>query len=241
MSRLDDHGYTYQCDRSSNFDQISGVLPTVHALGERMYQSVNLSQPSASGNFNVYDGSHAVHCGAANHERKVPKDFEIFHGQGLSLTLGTHFPSEHLLTSLHFEHADRTANLVDRSYAFSRNDSGENYSPVCGSRTMEHKYPYRSAPDEPGPFTSMVRYSRYLKPTQELLEDIVSISKGIDLNEDMQLTKEERTSHSAESPNYQKRRSQSGALFFSEKEDIQDKIAKLNILLNEVFSFYLYP
>ncbi|XP_077247998.1 BEL1-like homeodomain protein 3 isoform X2 [Tasmannia lanceolata] len=247
---FEDHGYSLQWDgRNRNaFTQLNHVLPSVRSLGERMCRPVDLVQPSWSEDSEMCPKSNLMILQSGKESEY--QDFLSAEGKGLSLTLGSHLPSEMLIPSFHYKQTNPNLNLVGSSHVIGRGGLREHSREVysfCG-HAMDSTYASRvsqnhsnSTSNELPSFTSMFCYSRYLKPAQNLLEEVVSVGMvdGIDSSK---LRKDRVLGVSTKAGNSmitQTRNMFSGNNSLSEEtHDIQLRITKLVALLDEVDGRY---
>ncbi|KAF8410545.1 hypothetical protein HHK36_003076 [Tetracentron sinense] len=249
MSRtpFEDHNYAafHSDERNRNaFPQSLAVLPSIQLLGERMSRSIDLVQaPAVAENSESGNRRHLMNLlGAAN---------ETDHqGQRLSLTLGSHV----LVPSVQYRQRSLHSDLISSSFLFAGEEAREacnpreehirdDYSFVDSTFASSSTSQIRSYSTCYGTesFVTVVGNSRYLKPTQSLLEEVVNVGgKAFDLSRDKsvaQLTRNGRRGALGVS-NEQKAEMYSNGFSSAEKNELQIKITKLTALLDQVESRY---
>lgn len=225
-----------------------GVLPSIQSLGERMSRSIDLVQAPTR----VSSESEISHTrrlmdllGAAaaandtNHQ-----------AQRLSLSLG----SQMLVPHVQYRQRSLNSDLMSQNYLLSGDQ--EPREEACSNPGVENvvndEYPFPgsslasssaslnrhcSTLYGAASLSNAVGQSRYLKPTQSLLEEIVTIGgKAVDLSNEKYVSKLFRGSRRGSlilSSELKAEFCSSGAMS-AEKQECQIKIAKLISLLEEV-------
>ncbi|XP_034675684.1 BEL1-like homeodomain protein 11 [Vitis riparia] len=229
---------------SNTFPQSLGVLPSIQSLGERMSRSIDLVQAPAVGEESEI--SHTRHfmdlLGAANESNHQ--------AHRLSLSLGSHV----LMPSVHYRQRPLNSDFVSSNYLFSGEEAREACNP--GVERLCDDYSYvssafatpstslnRSCSTSYGTesFVNAVGNSRYLRPTQSLLEEVVNAGgKAIDLSNEKYIGRLSRSGRRGALGFASELKAElcgNGSLS-AEKQDIQIEIAKLIGLLEEVESRY---
>ncbi|XP_027353848.1 BEL1-like homeodomain protein 11 [Abrus precatorius] len=228
--------------RNNNaFPESIGAFPSIQSIGERISRSVDLVQGLAEGS----EISHTRHLmdllGAANESNHHQL-------QGLSLSLGSHM----LVPSDEYRH-QRTLNpgLMNPNYFIPGQEAREACNPAVEHLTSDYfftsgsgTFASSSAPLNRSPstsygaesFTSVIGNSRYLKPVQSLLEDLVDVGGNVvdRINEKYaeKLFHGSRRTLSSEL----KAELRNNEPLLSDKHEHQIKIARLISLLDEVES-----
>ena len=228
--------------RNNNaFNESLGVFPSIQSIGDRMSRSMDLVQAPV-----LAEGpamSHTKHLmdllGAANESNHQP--------QGLSLSLGSHM----IVPSDEYRHRSLIPGLMNPNYFMSGQESREACNPAvehltsdyfftnatsfASSSTSLNRSPSTSYGTES--FAALVGNSRYLKPVQSLLEDLVDVGGNVvdRINEKYveKLFHGGRTSARTLSSELKAELRNNGRLL-AEKQEHQMKIAKLIALLDEV-------
>ncbi|KAK9108918.1 hypothetical protein Sjap_016978 [Stephania japonica] len=209
-------------ERNRNIIQHSlGVLPSIQSLERQFSRSVELFQAqSLSQDSRTSGGRDLINL------LEVAKETDV-QGQRLSLTLGSHLPSQLLVPS----HVSLLEQARDGN-SFIGSTSTSSFS----SQNQSCSIPYQTES-----FAAFVVNSRYLKPVQSLLEESVSVGAAInDLGSDNSLT---QLSHNRRPGNIgissELRAELYSNCFSSTVEHVhQNKMAKLISLLEEVESRY---
>ncbi|KAF2324621.1 hypothetical protein GH714_015686 [Hevea brasiliensis] len=171
---------------SHMFPQSLGVLPSVHSLGERMSRSIDLVQsPSVAQESEISHTRHLMDLlGAANATNHQ--------AQGPSLSLGSHM----LASPVHYRQRSINSDLVNPSYLFLGEDTRKDCNPGAeqvndhcsftgNAFALSSTTPSGSSSTAYGKeyFSIDIKNSRYLKPTQLLLQEIVSVGgKAVGIN-----------------------------------------------------------
>ena len=173
---------------SNTFSQSNGVLPSIKSLEERMSRSIDLVQvPSVVQESEISHTRHLMDLlGAANETNHQ--------AQRLSLSLG----SQMLVPQVQYRQRSFNSDLMSPNYLipreeekeaynlggeqandyYSLNDSGFPQSSTKSSRPSSTSYGTES-------FAVAIGNSRYLKPAQSLLEEIVHVScKAVEISND---------------------------------------------------------
>lgn len=231
--------------RNSNaFPEALGVFPSIQSIGDRMSRSVDLVQAPV-----LVEGSEMSHTrhlmdllGAANESNHQP--------QGLSLSLGSHM----LVPSNEYRHRPLNPGLMNPNYFMPGQEAREACNPAVEHLTSDYFFnsgtfassstslnlsPSTSYGTES--FAAVIGNSRYLKPVQSLLEDLVDVGGSVvdRMNEKYveKLFHGSRSGARTLSSELKAELRNSGPLL-AEKQEQQMKIAKLIALLDEVESRY---
>lgn len=223
---------------SNTFPQSHSVLPSVQSLGERMSRSIDLVQaPSATAESEISHTRHLMDLlGAANETNHQ--------AQRLSLSLGSHM----LVPQVQYRQRSFNSDIINPGYEVPREDVREAYNleveqlnndySLAGSR-FPSSSTLLSRPTSYGTesFVVAIGNSRYLKPAQSLLEEIVNVGgKAVGISNEKYVVKlfcsGGRGVHGLSSE--LKAELWSNRLVPAEKHELQLKIARLIALLEEV-------
>ncbi|XP_022766510.1 BEL1-like homeodomain protein 11 [Durio zibethinus] len=213
----------------NTFPQSLGLLPSIHSLGERMSRSMDLlPAPIVTEESEISQTRHLMDLlGAANKTNHQT--------QRLSLSLGSHMLGPSL-----------NSNIASSSYLLSGAEDREVYNPG-----VEHISDYsftgntfasasnslhRSCSTTYGEesFATAIGNSRYLRPTQSLLDEVVNVgSKKIEENFFGKLYLGDRGGWSRLSSELRAEFC-SNEILLPEKQELQIRLAKLIGLLEEV-------
>ncbi|KAJ7966802.1 BEL1-like homeodomain protein [Quillaja saponaria] len=222
------------------YPQSLGVFPSIQSLGDRMSRSVDLMQaPDVAQSSHINQTRHLMDLlGAANQNNNQP--------QGLSLSLG----SQILVPSDQYRQRSLNPGLMNPNYFTSGEETREACNPGVDHMTNGYSFSNgtfgsystslnRSCSTSYGTesFISVVGNSRYLKPVQSLLEELVDVGgkvfDGINENYMSKFSPGGRTSALRLSSELKAELSSNG-LLSAEKHELQVKITKLIALLDEV-------
>ncbi|KAL6982737.1 hypothetical protein U1Q18_016127 [Sarracenia purpurea var. burkii] len=250
QTRFENHGFAaYRNDLRSGgaFPPPShGVLSSIQSLGERMSRSLDLVQPPHPAVTEESPISHSRHLmdllGASNETNHHHQP------QRLSLSLS----SDMLVPSVQFRPRSMNSNLVGPSYFISvgEEDQRESCIPRMDQRvTDEYSFvgsPFASSSTSLNPpcsasygtesFAIAVANSRYLKPAQFLLEEIVSVGgKAVELRNEKYVRRLSRNSRRGSLGLCAELKAELSSNGLSgEKHELQIQIVKLISLLEEV-------
>lgn len=226
------------------FSPSLGVLPSVQSLGERMSRSIDLVQaPTTAEESHLSHTRHLMDLlGASNDTNQQT--------QRLSLSLGSHM----FVPPVEYRQRSFNSDLISPSYLISGEEEAreacnpgldhvnDNYpfsgsSLASSSASLNRSYSTLYGAES---LATVISQSRYLKPTQSLLEDIVNVGgKEVEISNEKYVDKLFRGG----------RRGGGGPLSLSselkaelcnsgiisaEKQESQVKMAKLISLLEEV-------
>ncbi|KAG9451863.1 hypothetical protein H6P81_004767 [Aristolochia fimbriata] len=237
-SSFDGHGYPYQWDArsNSNFVQLNNVLPSLQSLREQMCRSVDLVHSETPEDTSIYRQRHLVDL-ETQKERTAQHNYGL--SQGLSLTLRCHVPSEDLISSFH--HKEDHLNPFGSHYSVDREEATEVHPSFCGGNTLNSGYSamsqthYGSTSNEFATFTTVIQNSRYLKPAQDLLEEVICVSKGVEFQSNHKDGRLSTSGSEGKPMKYQNRDiASSSEASSAEKHDLWIKMTKLTDLLNEL-------
>ncbi|PON90968.1 Homeodomain transcription factor [Trema orientale] len=225
-----------------------GALPSIQSLGERMSRSIDLVQPQTTAEESQLSHTRRLMdlLGAANDTNHQ--------AQRLSLSLGSHM----LVPSVEYRQRSFNSDLITPSYLISGEEEARE---VCnpGLEHVNDNYPFsgtslasssaslnRSYSTLYGAesLATVISHSRYLKPTQSLLEEIVNVGgKAVEISNekyvDMLLRGGRRGGGGALSLSSElKAELCSSGIISAEKQESQVKMAKLISLLEEVEGRY---
>lgn len=250
---FEDHGRTFNWDGQSN-----NVLPSIQSLGERICRSMDLVRAVGPEDSQMFRQRHMI-----NLQSGKDPDFSSALGKGLSLSIGSHLQSDMLVPSFNYRETEPIVNQVGPSYLTSREAPRLQLKQIrgdcsfCGDGTMDNTYAsssfshnhFSSASSSNEVAASLtIRNSRYLKPAQSLLEEVVCVRKAVALESDKQLRKEKsigrilRDGVEAGIPASDWKRNVpcNISLSSANKHDIQIKITKLVDLLEEVYRLFKF-
>ncbi|KAK9269831.1 hypothetical protein L1049_025404 [Liquidambar formosana] len=242
IQHFDAYGYTLR--GSNTFPHSSGVLPSIQSLGERMSRSIDLVQAPAVAAEDS-EISHTRHLmdlfGAANENN--------CRAQRLSLSLGSHM----LFPSAPYRQRSFNSNPMSPNYTISGEEAREACNPGVGHMSDDYSFVggafasssnslNRSCSTSYGSesFANVIGNSRYLKSAQSLLEEVVSVGgKAVDFTYEKYVGRLSRSGRRALGLSSELKAELSINGFLSaEKHELQNKIAKLIALLEEVDSRY---
>ncbi|XP_043710785.1 BEL1-like homeodomain protein 11 [Telopea speciosissima] len=228
------------------------VLPSIQLLGERISRSIDLVQdPTLTEDSETCDRRHLM-----MNLLGVAKDTDHHQSRRLSLTLGSHLQSTTRVPSLHSRIGSVRSWLpnVSREEVKETCLPGgecmiENYSFVDNfsalTSTSASRYRSCSTSYELESFATIVGCSRYLKPAQSLLEEVVNVgAKDVDFSSDQPfrlLTRNGRRGGALGiSTELQGERYCNGgsSSTTAEEHELQIRIVKLIALLDEVDGRY---
>ncbi|GMN35618.1 hypothetical protein TIFTF001_005416 [Ficus carica] len=241
-----------------------GVLPSIQSLGERMSRSIDLVQggpPTVSSESEISHTRRLMDLlGAANDTNHNHHHHQ--QAQRLSLSLNSHI----LVPHVQYRQRSLNSDLISQNYLLS-GDHQEPRDQACTATTTSSTNPgveHVVNDDYPFPGSSLasssaslnrhcstlygaeslsnvVGQSRYLRPTQTLLEEIVNLGgRAVDLSNEKYISKLFRGSRRGSltlSSELKAEFCNSGVMSV-EKQECHIKIAKLISLLEEVESRY---
>ncbi|XP_065880924.1 BEL1-like homeodomain protein 11 [Euphorbia lathyris] len=233
--------------RSCNaFPQSLGVLPSIQTLGERMCRSIDLVEsPSAT---QESEASHTRHLmdllGAANASNMNQQ------AQGLSLSLG----SQMLAPQVQYRQRTINSHLFSPGYLIPAEDERKDCNPDVEQVNNDYSFTdnaFASSSNLLSRFSSncygtesfgiAIKDSRYLKPTQILLEEIVSLgSKAIEISNEKYVGKLFPGNRRGSLGFYSELKAElcCNSPLSADRHDLQVKIAKLIALLEEIEGRY---
>ncbi|XVF36045.1 hypothetical protein REPUB_Repub19eG0024700 [Reevesia pubescens] len=213
----------------NTFPQSLGLLPTIHSLGERMSRSMDLlPAPIVTEESEISQTRHFMDLlGAANETNHQT--------QRLSLSLGSHILGPSL-----------NSNIASSSYLLSGAEDREVFNP--GVEHLSDNYSFtgnsfaasastslhRSSSYGAVSFATAIRNSRYLRPTQSLLDEVVNVGgKNGEEKSFGKLYLGDRAGGSRLSSEL-KAEFCNNEILLPEKHELQIRLAKLIGLLEEV-------
>lgn len=213
------------------FPHSFGVLPSIQSLGERISRSIDLvhvhAPAVAEESSEISHTRHLMDLLGASNETNDQS-------QRLSLSLGSHM----LVPSAHYNQSP--------NYLFYGDEAREVCNPGVDQHVSEG-YSFNSnsinracSTDGTESFAYAVGNSRFLRPAQSLLEDVVNVGKNIDTSDERYISKLYRGSRRGGlrlSSEIKAELCNSGMLS-AEKQELHLRIAKLISLLEEVESKY---
>lgn len=234
---FDPYGSTFRGDIS--FPPSLGVLPGIQSLGERMSRSVDLVQaPNVAEEQEISHTRHLMDLlGAANETNH--------HAQRLSLSLGSHM----FVPPVQYRQRSVNSDLMSPSYLLSGEEAREACNVGVGhvnddysfagsglassSTLLNRSYSTLYGTES---LAAVIGQSRYLKPAQLLLEEIVNVGgKAMEISNDKYVGKLCRGGRrGAGSLSSELRAELCSSGVSAEKHEFQVKIAKLIALLEEV-------
>ncbi|KAI3930518.1 hypothetical protein MKX01_036964 [Papaver californicum] len=229
-AHFEDHEINGPHSRNSRnmFSQSLGVLPSIESLRQQMSRSVELvHQVPTMPNGSHHNFNNRLHL---TNQFETSKELD-HHGQRLSLTLGSHIPSNGLVSTpdQYTQRYLQQQDFINSNYLMSDQDH---------IRTLQNQSNY-STSFERESFAALIGSSRYLKPTQSLLEEFVTVGgKEIDLSSDKSIQRLRNRRQGVRSF-LELRSSLCNNTFSSSMEqELQIKITKLIGLLDEVENRY---
>lgn len=225
-AHFEDHEINGPHSRNRNmFSQSLGVLPSIESLRQQMSRSVELVHQQVPTHHN-FSRLHLTN------QFETSKELD-HHGQRLSLSLGSHIPSNGLMS---------TSDQYTQRYLQQQDFMNSHYvmsDQVDHIRTLENQSNY-STSFERESLAALIGSSRYLKPAQSLLEEFVTVgAKEIDLSSDKSIRRLTRNRRQGVGSFLELRSSLCNSTFSSSMEqELQIKITKLIALLDEVESRY---
>ncbi|KAI4316859.1 hypothetical protein L6164_024799 [Bauhinia variegata] len=234
------------CIRSSNaFPEGFGVFPSIQSIGDRMSRSMDLVQaPVLAKGSEISHTRHLMDLlGAANGNNHQT--------QCLSLSLGSHM----FVSSEEYRQRPLNPGLMTPNYFISGEETREPCNPGVEHLTSDYSFTgssafassstslNRSASTSYGTesFAAIIGNSRYLKPVQSLLEELVDVGGNVAdrFNEKYvgKLFHGSRTAARILSAELKVELCNNGHLL-AEKHELQVKVAKLIALLDEVEGRY---
>lgn len=234
--------------RNNNaFPESLGTFPSIQSIGDRISRSMDLVQAPV-----LAEGSEISHTrhlmdllgAAANESNHQP--------QGLSLSLGSHM----LVPSDEYRHRSLNPGLMNPNYFMSGQEAREACNPAVEHLTSDYFFNSgtfassshslsRSPSTSYGAesFAAVIGNSRYLKPVQSLLEDLVDVGGNVidRINEKYKekLFYGSRTGARTLSSELKAELRNNGHLL-ADTHEHQMKIAKLIALLDEVGLLLFY-
>lgn len=224
---------------NNTYPQSLGVLPSIQSLGERISRSMELVH-APSGAEESSEISHSRHLmdllGASNENNDQ--------SQRLSLSLNSHM----LVPSVHYNQRSLNSDIAVPNYLFFGDESreacnpgvehvSEGYSFTGGTFSSSSTSLNRScSSDGTESFAYAVGSSRFLKPAQTLLEEVVNVGKNIDMNDERYIRKLYHGSRRGGLRLSSELKAElcSTGILSAEKHEMHLRIAKLISLLEEV-------
>ncbi|XXG74188.1 hypothetical protein AAC387_Pa07g2973 [Persea americana] len=232
--------------RTENWDgQSSNVLPSIQSLGERIYRSTDLVQSSVSEDSEMFRQRHLMNLQGG--KESDHQDFSSALGKGLTLSLYSHLPSDVQIPSFNYREADPIVNQIDPSYLTTREEPRV-FINAYEATSMLQNHSCSISSNEVAS-SLVIRNSRYLKPAQCLLDEVISVIKDVELKPDKQMRKDKSVrrilqdgttslrgcTKAGKLVNGQTRNTLcSNECSSASKQDIQIRVEKLVALLEEV-------
>ncbi|OVA06194.1 Homeobox domain [Macleaya cordata] len=221
-THFEDHNITRSQSDGRNrnlYSQSPGLLPTIESLGQQMSRSVELAQvPTISEYPQNFSRQQFL---------ETAKESD-HHGQRLSLSLSSHLPSNALIHSSQYTERCLQQDFISSNYLMAEEEvRSQNQS--CSTSFERESFP------------TIVGNSRFLKPAQSLLEEVVTLGgKEIDLSSDKSIQRLTRNRRQGTLGNFLELRSGlcNNGFSSSMEQELQMKITKLIALLDEVESRY---
>lgn len=188
---------------------------------------------------------------AVNGNVTVSSNDLSFHGGGLSLSLGNQIQSAVSVSPFQY-HYQNLSNQLSYNNLNPPTMSDENGKSLSGHHQQHHHSDqmipssgynnngngvgfYNNYRYETSGFVSSVLRSRYLKPTQQLLDEVVSVRKDLKLgNKKMKNDKGQDFQNGSSDNITEDEKSQSQELSPSERQELQSKKSKLLTMVDEV-------
>ncbi|KAK8551820.1 hypothetical protein V6N13_120256 [Hibiscus sabdariffa] len=226
---FDAYGSTVRGNHNT-FPQSLGLLPSIHSLGERMSRSMDLlPAPTVTKESEICQTRHLMALlGAANETNHQ--------NQRLSLSLGSHMlgPSLNfgIASSSYLLSGAEDREVCDPGVGNVRDDYSFTANTFASASTSLHR-PFATTYGAESFATAIVN-SRYLKPTESLLNEVVNIGgKNVEENFFRKLYKGDRGESSRLSSEL-KAEFCSNEIQLPEKHELRVGLAKLIGLLEEV-------
>ncbi|KAH7524137.1 hypothetical protein FEM48_Zijuj06G0087200 [Ziziphus jujuba var. spinosa] len=240
--QFDPYGSTFRGGIA--FPPSLGVLPSIQSLGERMSRSIDLVQaPSVAEESEISQTRHLMDLlGAANESNQ--------HAQRLSLSLGSHM----FVPPVQYRQRSLNPDLMNPSYLLSGEEAREACNVGVGHVTDDYSFAGSGLASSSTSLnrpcstlygaeslSTVIGQSRYLKPAQLLLEEIVNVGgKAVEISNEKYIGKlcggGRRGAMSLSSE--LKAELCSSGVVSADKHEFQMKIAKLIALLEEVEGRY---
>lgn len=237
---------------TKNWDgQSSNVLPSIQSLGERIYRSMDLVQSSTSEDSEMFRQRHLMNLQAG--KESDDQDFSSALGKGLTLSLYSHLPSDVKIPSFNYREADPIVNQIDPSYLTTGEEPRVRINAYeVPSMLQNHSCSISS--NEVAP-SLVIWNSRYLKPAQSLLDEVISVIKDVELKPDKQMRKDKSVRRILQDGTTGLREcTKAGKLVHDQtrntlcsnerssanNHDIQIRVEKLVALLEEVCTLFLF-
>ncbi|KAA8528683.1 hypothetical protein F0562_036038 [Nyssa sinensis] len=235
------HFHAYRTDfRGINtYHQSLGDFPTIQSLGERMSRSIDLVQaPPMAEESEINHRRQLMDLLGASNETN-------HQAQRLSLSLG----SSMLVPSVQYRQRSLNSDLTSPSYSISGEPAREAYNPGVEPVTDDYSFvgvPFASSSTSLNQscstsygtesFAIAVGSSKYLKPAQSLLEEVVSVGgKAVDLSNEKYVRRLSCYSRRGSLGLYSELKAElCNNGLSAERHELQVKIAKLIGLLEEV-------
>eukprot|EP00268_Persea_americana_P067758 TRINITY_DN935_c3_g1_i2.p1 TRINITY_DN935_c3_g1~~TRINITY_DN935_c3_g1_i2.p1 ORF type:complete len:313 (-),score=65.20 TRINITY_DN935_c3_g1_i2:379-1317(-) len=175
------------------------------------------------------------------------QDFSSALGKGLTLSLYSHLPSDVQIPSFNYREADPIVNQIDPSYLTTREEPRV-FINAYEATSMLQNHSCSISSNEVAS-SLVIRNSRYLKPAQCLLDEVISVIKDVELKPDKQMRKDKSVrrilqdgttslrgcTKAGKLVNDQTRNTLcSNECSSASKQDIQIRVEKLVALLEEV-------
>ncbi|EOA35033.1 hypothetical protein CARUB_v10020140mg [Capsella rubella] len=192
---------------------------------------------------------------AVNGNVTVSSNDLSFHGGGLSLSLGNQIQSAVSVSPFQY-HYQNLSNQLNYSNPNASTMSDENGKSLSGHHHHQQQHHsdqmipssgynnngvgfFNNYRYETSGFVSSVLRSRYLKPTQQLLDEVVSVRKELKLgNKKMKNDKGQDFQNGSSDNITEDEKSQSQELSPSERQELQNKKSKLLTMVDEVDKRY---
>ncbi|CAL9240752.1 unnamed protein product [Arabidopsis halleri] len=192
---------------------------------------------------------------AVNGNVTVSSNDLSFHGGGLSLSLGNQIQSAVSISPFQY-HYQNLSNQLSYNNLNPSTMSDEDEKSLSGHHQQHHHSDqilpssgynnngngvgfYNNYRYETSGFVSSVLRSRYLKPTQQLLDEVVSVRKDLKLgNKKMKNDKGQDFQNGSSDNITEDEKSQSQELSPSERQELQSKKSKLLTMVDEVDKRY---
>lgn len=238
---------------NNSYSQSLGLLPSIQCLGERMSRSMDLVHaPAVAEESEISHSRHLMDLLGASNETN-------HQAQRLSLSLGSHM----LVPSVQYKQRSLSSDITSTNYLFCGNEGrqvcnpgfehvSDDYSYTGGTFTSSSTSLNRSCSSNgTESFASAMGNSKFLKPAQSLLEEVVNVGgRAIDKNDERYIGNLYHGSRRGGQRLSSELKAEfcNNGMLSAEKYELHLRIAKLISLLEEVciyilntrFSYHLF-
>ncbi|XP_044474920.1 BEL1-like homeodomain protein 11 [Mangifera indica] len=228
---------------NNSYSQSLGLLPSIQCLGERMSRSMDLVHaPAVAEESEISHSRHLMDLLGASNETN-------HQAQRLSLSLGSHM----LVPSVQYKQRSLSSDITSTNYLFCGNEGrqvcnpgfehvSDDYSYTGGTFTSSSTSVNRSCSSNGiESFASAMGNSKFLKPAQSLLEEVVNVGgRAIDKNDERYIGNLYHGSRRGGQRLSSELKAEfcNNGMLSAEKYELHLRIAKLISLLEEVENKY---